>query len=124
MPISFSAPGWSRMTRESVSDDVANASRDGTLVLIRPVTTSTDGRWVASTRWMPAARAFWVIRTIASSTSRGAVIIRSASSSMIPRMYGYGRYTRSEPGGVTISPLITFLLKSSTCRTPCASMSW
>ena len=53
MPISFSAPGWSRMTRESVSDDVANASREGTFVLIRPVTTSTDGRWVASTRWIP-----------------------------------------------------------------------
>ncbi len=86
MPISFSAPGWSRMTRESVSDEVANASRDGTLVLIRPVTTSTDGRWVASTRWMPAARAFWVIRTTASSTSRGAVIIRSASSSTMHRM--------------------------------------
>ena len=34
-------------------------------------------------RWIPAARAFWVIRTIASSTSRGAVIIRSASSSTI-----------------------------------------
>lgn len=50
MPISFSAPAWSRITRESVSDDVANASRDGTLVLISPVTTSTDGRWVASTR--------------------------------------------------------------------------
>ena len=91
MPISFSAPGWSRMTRESVSDDVANASRDGTFVLIRPVTTSTDGRCVASTRWMPAARAFCVIRTIASSTSRGAVIIRSASSSTIAMMYGYGR---------------------------------
>ena len=91
IPISFSAPGWSRMTRESVSDDVANASRDGTLVLIRPVTTSTDGRWVASTRWIPAARAFCVIRTIASSTSRGAVIIRSASSSTMARMYGYGR---------------------------------
>ena len=40
-PISFSAPGWSRMTRESASDEVANASRDGTLALIRPVTTST-----------------------------------------------------------------------------------
>ena len=51
--------------------DVAKASRDGTLALIRPVTTSTLGRWVASTRWMPAARASWVIRTIASSTSRG-----------------------------------------------------
>ena len=74
------------MTRLSVSDEVANASQDGTLVLIRPVTTSTDGRWVASTRWIPAARAFWVIRTIASSTSRGAVIIRSASSSTIATM--------------------------------------
>ena len=80
-PMSFSAPGWSRTTRESASDDVANAIRLGTLALIRPVTTSTDGRWVASTRWMPAARASWVIRTIDSSTSRGATIIRSASSS-------------------------------------------
>ncbi|TDZ74503.1 hypothetical protein DE4586_04696 [Mycobacteroides salmoniphilum] len=88
IPMSFSAPGWSRMTRLSVSDEVANASRDGTLVLIRPVTTSTDGRWVASTRWMPAARAFCVMRTMASSTSRGAVIIRSASSSTMARMYG------------------------------------
>ena len=65
-----------------------NASREGTLALISPVTTSTDGRWVASSRWMPAARAFWVIRTIESSTSRGATIIRSASSSTIARMYG------------------------------------
>ena len=80
-PTSFSAPGWSRMTRLSARLEVANASRDGTLALIRPVTTSTDGRWVASTRWMPAARASWVMRTIESSTSRGATIIRSASSS-------------------------------------------
>lgn len=50
IPISFSAPAWSRITRLSVSDDVAKASRDGTLVLISPVTTSTEGRWVASTR--------------------------------------------------------------------------
>ena len=91
IPMSFSAPAWSRMTRESVSDEVANASRDGTFVLIRPVTTSTDGRCVASTRWMPAARAFWVMRTIASSMSRGAVIMRSASSSTTATMYGYGR---------------------------------
>ena len=81
IPISFSAPAWSRITRESVSDEVANASLEGTFVLISPVTTSTDGRCVASTRWMPAARAFWVIRTIESSISFGAVIIRSASSS-------------------------------------------
>ncbi len=88
MPISFSAPGWSRMTRLSVSDDVAKDSRDGTLVLIRPVTTSTDGRWVASTRWMPAARAFWVIRTIGFLDVTRAVIIRSASSSTTARING------------------------------------
>ena len=86
MPISFSAPGWSRMTRLSVRLEVENASRDGTLALIRPVTTSTEGRCVARIRWMPAARAFWVMRTMWSSTSRGATIIRSASSSTIVRM--------------------------------------
>ncbi len=86
--MSFSAPGWSRMTRESARDEVANASLEGTFALMRPVTTSTDGRWVASTRWMPAARASCVMRTIESSTSRGATIIRSASSSTITRRYG------------------------------------
>src|SRR6202008_2080715 len=111
-------------TRLAVSDDVATASRDGTLVLIRPVTTSTDGRWVASTRWIPAARAFWVIRTMASSTSRGAVIIKSASSSTIATMYGYGLYSRWLPSGAVISPERTFLLKSSMWRTRDACMSW
>ena len=90
LPMSFSAPGWSRITLESVPDDVANARRLGTFALMRPVTTSTDGRCVAMTRWMPAARASWVMRTIESSTSRGATIIRSASSSMITMRYGYG----------------------------------
>jgi hypothetical protein len=32
--------------------------------LISPVTTLTDGRWVARTRWIPTARAFWAIFTI------------------------------------------------------------
>ncbi len=59
-----------------------------------------------------------MIRQIASSTSRGATIMRSASSSTIVRIYGYGTYTRSEPGGATISPDLTLRLKSSTCRTP------
>ena len=75
--------GWSRMTRLSARLEVAKARRLGTLALIRPVTTSTLGRWVASTRWMPAALASWVMRTTESSTSRGATIIRSASSSTI-----------------------------------------
>ncbi len=65
--------------------DTANARRDGTLALMRPVTTSTDGRCVASTRWMPAARASCVMRTMESSTSRGATIMRSASSSTTTR---------------------------------------
>ncbi len=87
--MSFSAPGWSRITRLSASDEVAKASREGTFALISPVTTSTEGRCVASTRWMPAARASWVMRTIESSTSRGgATIIRSASSSTITSRYG------------------------------------
>ena len=45
--------------------------RDGTLALIMPVITSTRGLCVASTRWMPTARAFWARRMIESSTSAG-----------------------------------------------------
>ena len=79
--MSRSAPPSSRMTRLSARLAVANAMRDGMFALITPVTTSTEGRWVATTRWMPTALAIWAIRQIASSTSRGATIIRSASSS-------------------------------------------
>ena len=71
MPSSDSAPFWSRITRESVCEETANAIRDGTLALIMPVMTSTRGDCVASTRWMPTARAFWAIRMIESSTSAG-----------------------------------------------------
>ena len=85
-PSSDSAPFWSRITRESVCDETANAIRDGTLALIMPVITSTRGLCVASTRWMPTARAFCARRMIESSTSAGATIIRSASSSMTQRM--------------------------------------
>ena len=53
-----------------------------------PVITLTDGRWVASTRWMPTARAIWAILTIDSSTSLPATIIRSLSSSTSTTMYG------------------------------------
>ncbi len=88
MPSSDSAPFWSRITRESVCELTAKAIRDGTLALIMPVITSTRGLCVASTRWMPTARAFCAIRMIESSTSPGATIIRSASSSITQRMYG------------------------------------
>ena len=85
-PSSDSAPFWSRITRESVCEHTAKAIRDGTLALIMPVMTSTRGDCVASTRWMPTARAFWARRMIESSTSAGATIIRSASSSITQRM--------------------------------------
>ena len=32
--MSFSAPGWSRIVRESVSEEVANARREGMLALM------------------------------------------------------------------------------------------
>ena len=89
-PSSASAPAVSRITRESVCEDTAKAMRLGTLALIMPVITSTDGRCVASRRWMPTARDFCASRMTASSTSAGETIMRSASSSMTTRMYGSG----------------------------------
>ena len=71
-PSRLSAPFWSRITRESVCEETAKAIRDGTFALIMPVITSTDGRCVASTRWMPTARDFCASRMIASSTACGA----------------------------------------------------
>ena len=70
------------MTRLSVWLETAKAIREGTFALIIPVMTSTDGRCVASTRWMPTARDFCARRMTASSTSWGETIIRSASSSI------------------------------------------
>ncbi len=83
------------MTRESVWLETAKAMRDGTFALIMPVMTSTDGRCVASTRWMPTARDFWARRMIASSTACGDTIIRSASSSMTTSRYGSGSSPRA-----------------------------
>jgi len=77
LPINRSAPGWSKMTRLSASEETENAIRLGTFALMTPVMTSTEGRCVASTRWMPTARAIWAMRTTESSTSRAATIIRS-----------------------------------------------
>ena len=45
-------------------DRDSKAIRLGMLALIRPVMTSTLGRWVATIRWMPAARAFCAMRQI------------------------------------------------------------
>ena len=49
--------------------------------------------------------------------------MRSASSSTTQTMYGYGRYSRSEPSGVVISPDLTLRLKSLIWRTRVAFMS-
>ena len=87
-PRSFSAPVMSMIVRESTAEAVANATRAGMLALIRPVMTSTDGRCVATTRWMPVARASCEIRVMAFSTWIGADIIRSASSSISSTTYG------------------------------------
>ena len=85
-PSSRSAPVVSRMTRLSVLLATAKAMRAGKLALISPVTTSTDGRCVAMTMWMPVARAICASRVMLRSVSSGASIIRSASSSMTMTM--------------------------------------
>ena len=77
------------MVRESVWDGTAKATRAGTFALISPVITSTEGRWVARIRWMPAARDFWARRAMRPSTSLPAVYMRSASSSTTTTMFGY-----------------------------------
>ena len=88
LPISFSAPVVSRMIRDSIWLATANAIRDGIFAFMIPVITSADGRCVATTRCMPAARAFCAIRQMEFSTSLAATIIRSASSSMTMTICG------------------------------------
>ena len=122
-PTSFSAPGWSRMTRLSARLEVANASRDGTLALIRPVTTSTVG---------PLGREHQV-------DAGGAGELGDADDRVLDVARGdhhqvgelvdddqqvrVGRETRSLPGGGVTLPALTALLKSSTCRKPLAARS-
>jgi len=53
-----------------------------------PVITSTDGRWVAIIKCIPAALAFWANLQIESSTSFAATIIKSANSSIIITICG------------------------------------
>ena len=81
-PRSCSAPIESRIVRLSTRAATRKEMREGKLALMRPVMTSTDGRWVARIRWMPTARAIWARRVIDSSTSCAETIMRSASSSM------------------------------------------
>ena len=57
MPSSASAPTVPRMVIESGLLRSMKLMRVGKFALMMPVTTSVDGRWVATIRWMPAARA-------------------------------------------------------------------
>ena len=87
-PSSCSAPLPSSTVRESTLEATWNAMRVGKLALINPVTTSTDGRCVATIRWMPTARAIWASRTSEFWTSPAETIMRSASSSTTTTQYG------------------------------------
>ena len=121
------------MVRESILLDTWNAMRVGILALIRPVMTSTDGRWVARIRWMPAARAFCASRAMSSSTFLPTIIIMSANSSMKMTMKGigssvggascssgFGRNSGSSIGWPASCASFTFLLKPARLRTPTA----
>ena len=122
LPSNCSAPLLSRIVRESTRVATRKASRAGRFALMRPVMTSTDGRWVARIKWIPTARAICARRAIDSSTSLLAAIIRSASSSMITTTYGRG--FRSLPsaafasGDCSAIAAFTFRLNCSMFRTP------
>ena len=81
------------------------------MAFINPVMTSAEGRWVAITRWTPAARPIWATRQMDSSTSFAATSIRSASSSMTTTTLGRG--SRS-------SLALARRLNSSSFSTPCS----
>ena len=74
------------MVRLSIFEVTWNEMRVGKFALMVPVMTSTEGRWVAMIRWMPAARAIWARRWTAASMSLPATSIRSAISSTTTTM--------------------------------------
>jgi hypothetical protein len=85
-PNNRSAPERSKIVLESIYDANENDAREGRFALIKPVTTSVEGRCVAMTKWSPAARAFCAILAMDISTSFFAIIIKSANSSMMITM--------------------------------------
>ena len=112
-PSSFSAPAPSSIVRESTCEATVKAMREGMLAFITPVITFTEGRCVAITRCMPAARASCARRQMASSTSPGATIMRSASSSIMTTICGSG-----------FSPSRRLWLKPFMSRTPRSANFW
>ncbi len=82
------------MVRLSIFEVTWKLMRVGKLALIVPVMTSTEGRCVAITMWMPAARAICARRWIAASMSLPATSIRSAISSTTTMTSGSGVVSR------------------------------
>ena len=76
------------MVRESTFEATWKAILAGKFDLITPVMTSTEGRCVATMRWIPTARAFWANRVMGSSIARPDVSIKSARSSITITTYG------------------------------------
>ena len=87
-PNNFSAPTVSKITRESTWDATAKATRAGIFAFNNPVTTFTEGRWVANTKWIPVARPNCANLTKFCSISNPPTIIKSANSSTINTKYG------------------------------------
>ena len=69
------------MVLESIWDITEKDILLGKFALINPVTTSTDGLWVATTKWTPVALPNWANLTKSLSISPAAVNIKSANSS-------------------------------------------
>ena len=95
LPKSCSAPCSPRIVRLSTFEVTWNETRVGKFALIVPVITSTEGRWVAITMWIPDARAICASRCMQASISFPATIMRSAISSTITTMNGSvsGKYS-------------------------------
>ncbi len=96
------------MVLESVTDGSLNATRLGILDLMSPVTTSTDGLCVATTKCMPAALASCARLTMQDSTSFLACIMSSESSSMI--MSINGSFSGADSSGRVSATFSTFSL--------------
>src|SRR5204862_386312 len=82
-----------RIVLVSIWEVTRKLMRVGKLALMVLVITSTDERWVAMSRWMPAARAICARRCPALSICLPATIIRSAAPSMMTTNIGIGSGT-------------------------------
>ncbi len=78
------------MVRLSIFEVTWKLMRVGKFALMVPVMTSTEGRCVAMTMWMPAARAICARRWTTASMSFPAISMRSAISSTTTMMSGKG----------------------------------